>query len=123
MVDQIDQKGKMASALERARIPVKPGEYAVISDAGTIALAAFVYGITGSWIFAIAAFVFGPLISAAVVKRPDLQAPASLRGAASRRSHPLRVLPHRRPYVPPGPPGVRREIQVLSAVGNSIAGA
>ena len=38
-IDQIDQKGTMASALERGRIPVKPGEYAVISGTGTIALA------------------------------------------------------------------------------------
>jgi len=69
VVEQIDQKGKMAVALERARIPVKPGEYAVISGAGTVALAAFVYGITGSWLFGAAALVCGPLIAAAVVKR------------------------------------------------------
>ncbi len=68
VVDQIDQKGKMAVALERARIPVKPGEYAVISGAGTVALAAFVYGVTGSWLFGVAGLVCGPLIAAVVVK-------------------------------------------------------
>src|SRR5947199_5173195 len=43
VVDQVDQKGSMAISLEKARIPVKPGEYVVISAAATVAIAAFLY--------------------------------------------------------------------------------
>jgi len=68
VVDQFDQKGTMAQSLERARIPVKPGEYAVISGAGTVALAALLYGITTSWLFALVGLVMGPLVASAVVR-------------------------------------------------------
>ncbi|MDQ6798481.1 MAG: type II secretion system F family protein, partial [Actinomycetota bacterium] len=68
VVDQFDQKGMMAQSLERARIPVKPGEYVVISAAGTVALAAFLYGITTSMIFGVIGLVIGPLAAVGVVR-------------------------------------------------------
>jgi len=67
-VAQFDQKGSMTSALEKARIPVKPGEYVVISGAATVAVAAFLYGITGSWIFALAGLAVGPLVASSVIR-------------------------------------------------------
>ena len=69
MVDQFDQKGSLAVALERARMPVRPGEYVVITIAATIALAALLYGVTGTWFFGLVALALGPLASAAVVRR------------------------------------------------------
>ena len=48
VVDQFDEKGDMRAALERARIPMRPGEYAVIAAGATLALAAVLYGITGT---------------------------------------------------------------------------
>ncbi len=68
VVDQFDQKGAMAQSLERARIPVKPGEYVVISAAGTVALAALLYGITNSLVFAAIGLVMGPLAASAVIR-------------------------------------------------------
>ncbi len=68
VVDQFDQKGSLAVSLEKARIPVKPGEYVVISGAATFALAAFLYGVTSSWLFPVLALALGPLAASAVVR-------------------------------------------------------
>ena len=68
MVDQFDQKNSLAASLERARLPVRPGEYVVISAAGTLALGAILYGLTGSWIFGLAGLVLSPLGSAAFLR-------------------------------------------------------
>ncbi len=68
VVDQFDQKGAMALSLEKARIPMKPGEYVVISAAGTIAVAAFLYGITNSLVFAAIGLAVGVLSASAVVR-------------------------------------------------------
>ncbi|MEN3315415.1 MAG: pilus assembly protein CpaF [Acidimicrobiaceae bacterium] len=67
-VAQLDQKGSMTTALEKARIPVKPGEYVVISGAATVAVAALLYGITGSFIFALAGLAVGPLVASSVIR-------------------------------------------------------
>jgi tight adherence protein B len=68
MVDQFDQKNSLAASLERARLPVRPGEYVVISAAGTLALGAILFGLTGSWIFGLAGLVLSPLGSAAFLR-------------------------------------------------------
>src|SRR5215210_4754297 len=68
-VRQFDHKGALASSLERARIPVKPGEYVVISAAATLAVAAFLFGVTGSWLFPLMAVVLGPLAANAVIRK------------------------------------------------------
>jgi len=67
VVNQLDQKGSLAVSLEKARIPVKPGEYVVISGAAILAAAAFLYGITASWLFPLVAVVLGPLAARSVV--------------------------------------------------------
>ncbi|HUQ63126.1 MAG TPA: type II secretion system F family protein [Acidimicrobiales bacterium] len=69
VVDQFDSKGMLSDSLERARLPIRPGEYLVITVAGTVALAAIVYGITAAWFFGLAAAVIGPLVAAGVVRR------------------------------------------------------
>ena len=68
MVDQFDEKGDMRSALERARIPMRPGEYALIAGAATLALAAALYGVTGTVICGIVGLVLGPLGAVAFVR-------------------------------------------------------
>ncbi len=68
VVSQLDQKGSLAVSLERARIPVKPGEYVVISGAATLAVAAFLYGITSSWLFPLLALTMGPLAASSTVR-------------------------------------------------------
>ena len=68
MVDQFDEKGALAVSLERARLPVRPGEYVVITVAGTIALSALLFGVTGTWFFGVLALALGPLAATAVVR-------------------------------------------------------
>src|SRR5215216_5137494 len=48
---------------------MRPGEYVVVTIAGTLAIAVFVYIITEALFFAIVAAILGPLFSAALVKR------------------------------------------------------
>ena len=68
MVDQFDEKGSIRAALERARIPMRPGEYVVIAGAITLAAAAILYGITGTWIFALVGVALGPLGAVSFVR-------------------------------------------------------
>jgi tight adherence protein B len=68
MVTQFDSKGALKASLERARIPLRPGEYVVITACATLALAALLLGISASFAFAAAGLVIGPLGGAAVVK-------------------------------------------------------
>ncbi|HTJ77265.1 MAG TPA: type II secretion system F family protein [Acidimicrobiales bacterium] len=68
VVDQFDEKGDMRAALERARIPMRPGEYVVTAGAATLALAAALYGVTGAWVFAVVGLAVGPLGAATFVR-------------------------------------------------------
>ena len=68
MVDQFDEKGTLAAALDRARLPLRPGEYVVISAAGTLLLAAILHGVTGEWVFGLAGLAVGPLAAAFVLR-------------------------------------------------------
>jgi tight adherence protein B len=47
MVERVDPGGGMAAALERARIPLRPGEYVIITGAAGLALAALLVSATG----------------------------------------------------------------------------
>jgi tight adherence protein B len=61
MVDQFDEKGDMRAALERAHIPMRPGEYVITTGGATLAVAAVLYGVTGAWLFALIGLVLGPV--------------------------------------------------------------
>jgi tight adherence protein B len=69
MVSQFDEKGAMRAALERARIPMRPGEYVLVSGAGGVAVAALLLGLTGTWIFALVGLALGPLAGSLYVRR------------------------------------------------------
>ncbi|MDQ4088744.1 MAG: type II secretion system F family protein [Actinomycetota bacterium] len=68
VVDQFDEKGDMRAALERARIPMRPGEYAITAGAVTLVFAAVLYGLTGAWFVAVIGLVAGPFAAAAFVR-------------------------------------------------------
>lgn len=68
VVAQFDEKGDMRAALERARIPMRPGEYAITAGAATLAVAAALYGITGAWLFGVIGLAVGPLGATAFVR-------------------------------------------------------
>jgi tight adherence protein B len=69
MVTQFDTKGSIAKALERARIPMKPGEYVVITICASVALAALLLGVTTAWPFAVFGLAIGPVAATVAVRR------------------------------------------------------
>jgi tight adherence protein B len=48
-VEQLDEKGSLATKLEKSRVPLRPGEYVVIVLAGAVVLGAFGLAITSQW--------------------------------------------------------------------------
>jgi tight adherence protein B len=68
MVDQFDEKGDVQAALERARIPMRPGEYVVTAGAATLALGAVLYMVTGAWLFGVIGLAVGPLAATSFVR-------------------------------------------------------
>lgn len=68
MVEQFDEKGDMRAALERARIPMRPGEYVVIAAGATLGLAAALYGITGTVLVAAIGLIIGPIAAVSFVR-------------------------------------------------------
>jgi tight adherence protein B len=69
VVTQFDEKNAMRAALERARIPMRPGEYVLISSCGGLAVGALLFGITGAWLFGLLGLAAGPLGGTYYVRR------------------------------------------------------
>ena len=69
MVDQFDTGGSLKSQLEEAHIPMRPGEFIIVSLAAGLALGAVLTGITGVWIFGVIGLLTGPLGGVAFLKR------------------------------------------------------
>jgi tight adherence protein B len=53
MVRSVDTRGSLAESLERARIPMKPGEYVVFTICAAIVTAALLVAVTEQWLFAV----------------------------------------------------------------------
>ncbi|MDQ3978691.1 MAG: type II secretion system F family protein [Actinomycetota bacterium] len=68
-VKQFDTKGSLAGSLERARIPLKPGEFVLVAGAAGLGLAAVLMAVTGVWVFALVGLVLGPLGGRFLVQR------------------------------------------------------
>ncbi|MEW6152668.1 MAG: type II secretion system F family protein [Actinomycetota bacterium] len=69
MVTQFDAKGSLKASLERARIPMKPAEFVVITACSSVALAALLYGLTTVWLFGLVGLAIGPIGAQAAIKR------------------------------------------------------
>jgi tight adherence protein B len=69
MVDHVDGGGSLKTQLEEAHIPMRPGEFVIVSIAAGLALGAVLTGITGQWIFGFIGLVMGPVGGVAVLKR------------------------------------------------------
>ena len=68
MVTQFDTKGSLKASLERARIPMKPGEFVVITSCAAVAAAALLYALSGTWVFALLGLGFAPLFASTFVR-------------------------------------------------------
>ena len=73
-VEQLDEKGTLATKLEKARVPMRPGEYVVVMAAAGAVFGAFGWAITSQWFVGLCgvavAFVLGNLyLSRRITKR------------------------------------------------------
>jgi tight adherence protein B len=68
LVTQFDTKGSLKASLERARIPMKPGEFVVITACASVAIAALLLGLTTAWPFALFGLALGPLAATVLVR-------------------------------------------------------
>lgn len=68
MVTQFDTKGALKASLERARIPMKPGEFVVITACASLAMAALLYALTTAWVFAVFGLALAPLLASVTVR-------------------------------------------------------
>ena len=69
MVDQFDSKGSLTASLERARVPLRPGEFAVVTAAGGIVAGALLMALTGSWVFGVLGLGLCPVGGTLFVRR------------------------------------------------------
>jgi tight adherence protein B len=61
-VEQLDEKGSLATKLEKSRVPLRPGEYVVIVLAGSVVLGAFGLAITSQWFCGVVGAVVGVML-------------------------------------------------------------
>jgi tight adherence protein B len=61
VVEQFDAKGSLAKALERARIPIRPGEFVIVVGSFAVATSAMLWLFTHQWVLAGVALVASPL--------------------------------------------------------------
>jgi tight adherence protein B len=69
IIDQMDEKGSLLTLLERSRIPVRPGEFALFVLAGGVTLGALVTAVTQSFIFGGASALASPFIALVFLRR------------------------------------------------------
>jgi tight adherence protein B len=69
MLEQLDAKGSLLTLLERARLPMRPGEFVLFVVSGGLVLASFIAAITSSIPFGIAALVASPFLGVVYLRR------------------------------------------------------
>lgn len=67
VMEQLDTKGAVLRRLEAARIPVRPGELAVLVICGGVVLGALITGLTGRWLLGLGGLVAAPVIAKTVL--------------------------------------------------------
>jgi len=68
-VDRVDAKRSLSDLLERAKVPLRPGEFVVIVVGGALGVAAALLVVTGSIPMAVAGAAVAVLVTARLVKR------------------------------------------------------
>jgi tight adherence protein B len=69
VIDQIDAKGSLLTQLEKARVPLRPGEFVIVVVSAAIVLGAFVSAITSKWVLGLAAAAASPFLAKAFLTR------------------------------------------------------
>jgi tight adherence protein B len=68
IIDQMDEKGNFLTLLERSRLPVRPGEFALFALAGGVVLGSLVTVVTASVWFGVGAALATPFIAVAYLR-------------------------------------------------------
>lgn len=68
VIAQVDAKGQLRQRLERARIPLKPGEYAVVVLSGGLLLGAILAAITGTLMLVLVGVAISPFAGKAFLR-------------------------------------------------------
>lgn len=68
-VQRVDRRGSLGGALLRARIPLRPGEYVLVTVAASLVLAALTFALTRKPVVAILFAALGPAAAVLVVRR------------------------------------------------------
>jgi tight adherence protein B len=68
VIAQVDAKGQLRRKLERARIPMKPGEYAVVVLSGGVLLGALLAAITGTLVLVLVGIAVSPFCGKAFLE-------------------------------------------------------
>ena len=68
-VEVMDRERSLSNLLERAKIPLRPGEFVIVVVGGALGIAALLMVATGSWLAAAGGAIFGVLATARVVRR------------------------------------------------------
>ena len=68
-VEVMDRERSLSDLLERAKIPLRPGEFVIVVVGGALGIAALLMVATGSWLAAAGGAIFGVLATARVVRR------------------------------------------------------
>ncbi len=69
MVDQFDERGSLQTKLERARLPIRSGEFVVVTICVALVLALVLSAVTEQWLFGLAAAVATPFVAKAYLTR------------------------------------------------------
>jgi tight adherence protein B len=69
MVEQFDARGTLQTRLERARVPLRSGEFVVVTACATLVLALVLSAVTEQWLFGLAAAVATPFAAKAYLGR------------------------------------------------------
>jgi len=99
IVDSFDAKGSMLKLLERARLPVRPGEFVLFVVAGGVVLGAVVAAGNVEHRLRCSRLRLQPSGGQGVPQPARHEAEEEVRGAVPRRAHADRLVPVGRPHV------------------------
>lgn len=63
MVSQLDERGSLIDKLEKARVPLRPGEFVVVVVSVAVVLAALLTALTGQFVVGAAALLLSPVLA------------------------------------------------------------
>ena len=68
-VSAFDARGSLCKLLERARLPIRPGEYVIFTICGALAAAALLLALTSQWIYAPVGLLIAAGVAVALPRR------------------------------------------------------